>query len=278
MPKASKIEWTQFTWNPVTGCSRVSEGCRHCYAERMATRLFAMGSPRYRNGFEVTLHPDLIDLPRRMAKPRIIFVNSMSDLFHDKVPEEYILRVFNTMAACPQHTFQVLTKRSERLCRIASRLPWPTNVWMGVSVENQRVVSRVTDLARVPAKVRFLSLEPLLGPLEELPLSRIDWVIVGGESGPGARPMQEAWAQSIRRQCEDQRVAFFFKQWGGVNKHATGRLLNGRTYDELPRIGRFPVGHQSGGAIPTVPRVRQSSWKPTKIKRLQIPLPVLAAQ
>ena len=234
MPKTSKIEWTEFTWNPVTGCSRISEGCRHCYAERMAGRLYAMGNPRYRNEFEVTLHPDLLDLPRSMAKPRVIFVNSMSDLFHDKVPDDFIRRIFDTMAQCPQHTFQVLTKRSERLRQIAPHLPWPENVWMGVSVEDQRVVSRITDLAAVPANVRFLSLEPLLGPLENLQLSAIDWAIVGGESGPGARPMQEAWAQSIRCQCEKSGVAFFFKQWGGVNKHATGRILNGRTYDQMP--------------------------------------------
>ena len=234
MPKTSKIEWTQFTWNPVTGCSRVSEGCRHCYAERMAVRLYAMGSPRYRNQFNTTLHPDLLDLPRRMARPRVIFVNSMSDLFHDKVPDDFIRRIFDTMAVCPHHTFQVLTKRSQRLRQIAPQLPWPANVWMGVSVEDQRVVSRITDLAAVPAHVRFLSLEPLLGPLENLQLSAIDWAIVGGESGPGARPMQEAWVQSIRRQCEKSGTSFFFKQWGGVNKHATGRILNGRTYDQMP--------------------------------------------
>ncbi len=237
MPKTSKIEWTQFTWNPVTGCSRVSEGCRHCYAERMAGRLLAMGSPRYRNGFKVTLHPDLIDLPRRMAKPRVIFVNSMSDLFHEKVPDNFIRRVFDTMAACPQHTFQVLTKRSGRLRAIAPQLPWPKNVWMGVSVEDERVVSRITDLAQVPAQVRFLSLEPLLGPLDNLELTAIHWAIVGGESGPGARPMAEAWVESIRQQCEKQKVAFFFKQWGGVNKHSTGRLLNGRNYDAMPAHG-----------------------------------------
>ncbi|MCC7293655.1 MAG: phage Gp37/Gp68 family protein [Phycisphaerales bacterium] len=234
MATASSIEWTEMTWNPVTGCSKVSEGCRHCYAERMARRLLAMGNQRYRNGFEVTLHEDLIDLPRRMRQPRVIFVNSMSDLFHERVPAGFIRRVFETMKACPQHTFQVLTKRIQRLRELDAQLPWPANVWMGVSIEDARVLHRLADLQACSASLRFLSCEPLIGPLESLPLDGIGWVIVGGESGPGARPMRRTWVESIRRQCRHQRAAFFFKQWGGVRKHATGRSLNGRTYDEMP--------------------------------------------
>jgi len=236
MPKASTIEWTEYTWNPVTGCSKVSEGCRHCYAERMAKRLKAMGNARYVNGFDVTLHDDLVDLPRRLRQPRVIFVNSMSDLFHEMVPTSFIHRVFGTMEACPQHTFQVLTKRSRRLRELAESLPWPQNVWMGVSVEDARVLHRIGDLQNVPASVRFLSCEPLIGPLDGLSLDDIAWVIVGGESGPSARPMAKAWVESIRRQCRRERVQFFFKQWGGVRKDLAGRELNGRTYDEMPPL------------------------------------------
>jgi protein gp37 len=234
MATKSTIEWTEMTWNPVTGCTKVSEGCRHCYAERMALRLRAMGNRRYAKGFEVTLHDDLVDLPRTLQQPRVIFVNSMSDLFHEDVPEEFIGRVFETMAACPQHTFQVLTKRSRRLRHMAERLPWPKNVWIGVSVENQRVLGRIDDLRHVPAAVRFLSCEPLLGPMDDVDLDGIAWVIVGGESGPGARPMKPEWVESILKQCRRAQVAFFFKQWGGTRKCTTGRELNGRTYDELP--------------------------------------------
>lgn len=224
------------TWNPVTGCTKVSQGCKHCYAERMATRLEAMGSERYGNGFHVTLHPDLLDVPRRWRQPRVVFVNSMSDLFHDDIPLAYIQRVFATMRDCPHHTFQVLTKRSERLAEFAPQLPWPPNVWMGVSVEDARVLGRVRDLQRVPAAVRFLSLEPLIGPLEALPLEGIHWAIVGGESGPKARPMRREWVTSIFRQCRAARVPFFFKQWGGVRKDLTGRELYGRTYNEMPVV------------------------------------------
>jgi len=234
MATKSTIEWTEMTWNPVTGCTKVSEGCRHCYAERMALRLRAMGNHRYANGFEVVLHHDLVELPKTLRQPRLIFVNSMSDLFHDHVPAEFIRRVFETMAACPQHTFQVLTKRSRRLAEMAGELPWPTNVWMGVSVEDKRVLGRIADLRQVPARVRFLSCEPLLGPLDELNLEGIAWVIVGGESGPGARPMQQQWVESILGNCRRAKVPFFFKQWGGVRKDRTGRELNGRTFDELP--------------------------------------------
>lgn len=222
------------TWNPVTGCTKVSQGCKNCYAERMAKRLTAMGSDRYRNGFRVTLHPDLLDIPRRWRQPRIVFVNSMSDLFHDDVPLAYIERVFRTMRDCPHHTFQVLTKRSERLAALAPSLSWPKNVWMGVSVEDARVLHRIHDLVHVPSAVRFLSLEPLIGPLDALPLAGIHWVIVGGESGPRARPMRREWVMSIFRQCRAAEVAFFFKQWGGVRKEFAGRELDGRTYNEMP--------------------------------------------
>ena len=234
MPTRSNIEWTEMTWNPVTGCTKISQGCKHCYAERMARRLEAMGSDRYRNGFNVTLHPDLLDVPRRWRQARIVFVNSMSDLFHDDIPLAYIQRVFATMRDCPHHTFQVLTKRSERLAELAPQLPWPKNVWMGVSVEDARVIHRVADLQTVPAAVRFLSLEPLIGPLEALPLEGIHWAIVGGESGPRARPLRKEWVTSIFRQCRAARVPFFFKQWGGVRKDLTGRELNGRIYNEMP--------------------------------------------
>src|SRR6266568_2309162 len=234
MPTRSNIEWTEMTWNPVTGCTKVSQGCKHCYAERMARRLKAMGSGRYRNGFQVTLHPDLLDVPRSWRQPRVVFVNSMSDLFHDDVPLAYIQRVFATMRDCPHHTFQVLTKRSERLAKLAPQLPWPNNVWMGVSVEDARVIHRVADLQSVPAAVRFLSLEPLIGPLDALPLEGIHWVIVGGESGPGARPMQLAWVESILLQCRHAGVPFFFKQWGGAKKKRKGRVLHGHTYNEFP--------------------------------------------
>ena len=231
------------TWNPVTGCTKLSQGCKNCYAERMAKRLHAMGSVRYVHGFHVTLHPDLIDVPRKWRHPRIVFVNSMSDLFHEEVPVAYIRRVFDTMKACPQHTFQVLTKRAERLAEIAQSLPWPENVWMGVSVEDARVSSRINLLRTVPAAVRFLSLEPLIGPLENLCLQGMDWVIVGGESGPRARPMQPEWVTSILHQCRSASVAFFFKQWGGVRKDLTGRKLNGRIYNEMPAaIERIGVG------------------------------------
>lgn len=234
MAARSHIEWTEMTWNPVTGCTKVSQGCKHCYAERMARRLHAMGSPRYKNGFRVTLHEDVIDAPRRWREPRLIFVNSMSDLFHEQIPLDFIERVFATMKDCPQHTFQVLTKRSERLRELSSRLTWPPNVWMGVSIENADVLARAADLATVPAAVRFLSCEPLLGPLDDLPLTGIGWVIVGGESGPFARPMRSEWVQSIRKQCRRHDVPFFFKQWGGRRKDLTGRELNNRTYDDMP--------------------------------------------
>ena len=210
--------------------------CTHnCYAERMALRLQAMGQPRYANGFSVTLQHDLLDAPRRWRSPRFVFVNSMSDLFHETVPFPFIRQVFETMVECPQHVFQILTKRSKRLRELGQRLPWPENVWMGVSVEDARVMSRIEDLVEVPAEVRFLSCEPLIGPLDALPLDWIDWVIVGGESGPGARPMRREWVLSLLGQCREYNIPFFFKQWGGVWKKKAGRLLDGTTYDELPR-------------------------------------------
>jgi len=232
----SQIEWTESTWNPVTGCTKVSPGCAHCYAERMARRLKAMGQPNYRNGFRVTMHEHTLDLPLGWKRPQTVFVNSMSDLFHEDVPVDFIRRVFDVMQQADRHLFQILTKRSARLAELAPLLPWPTNVWMGVTVESGDYVHRIDDLRQVPSAVRFLSLEPLLGPLPVLDLTDIDWVIVGGESGPGARAMAEAWALDLRDQCMRAGVAFFFKQWGGVNKKKAGRLLGGRTWDQMPRL------------------------------------------
>ena len=235
MSANSHIEWTEATWNPVTGCTKVSAGCKNCYAERLALRLQAMGNRRYKNGFHITLHEDVVDLPRSWRTSRTIFVNSMSDLFHKDVPLDFIQRVFATMRDCPQHTFQILTKRSDRVLTLASKIGWPPNVWMGVSVEDSRVLSRIDDLRRVPAKIRFLSCEPLIGSLAGIDLTNIHWVIVGGESGPFARPMKIEWVREIFRACRSADVPFFFKQWGGVRKHITGRRLNGKTYDEMPQ-------------------------------------------
>jgi len=235
----SKIEWTETTWNPVTGCSKVSSGCLNCYAEKLAHRLQAMGNPNYENGFEVTLHHHMLDRPLTWRQPRLVFVNSMSDLFHEDVPLEFIRQVFVTMRKTPRHTYQVLTKRSERLLELAPRLDWPRNVWMGVSVEDADVLNRIDDLRNVPAAVRFLSIEPLLGPLPDLKLGGIQWVIVGGESGPGARPMEADWVLDVRDQCEEAEVPFFFKQWGGVFKKRNGRVLEGRTWSEYPQRRRM---------------------------------------
>lgn len=236
MATKTTIEWTEMSWNPVTGCSKVSQGCKNCYAERMAMRLHSMGQERYRHRFSVTLQPDLLNQPDKWATPRTIFVNSMSDLFHEDVPLSYIKEVFATIDRNRHHTFQVLTKRSDRLAALANKLIWPHNLWMGVSVEDAQVIHRVDDLARVPATVRFLSCEPLIGPLDDLRLTGIQWVIVGGESGPGARLMEKVWVTSIQKQCVSAGVSFFFKQWGGVRKKQYGRMLNGRTYDELPLV------------------------------------------
>ena len=236
----SKIEWTDATWNPVTGCSKISPGCKHCYAARMAKRLQAMGQPKYRNGFAVTSHPDALDAPLGWKRPRRIFVNSMSDLFHDDVEDDFIQSVFRTMTAADWHQYQVLTKRPGRVVDIEDvgllygTLPWPAHIWLGASVESADYVHRIDLLQQTGAAVKFLSLEPLLGPLPDLNLDGIDWVIVGGESGPGARPMDADWARDIRDQCGAAGVPFFFKQWGGVFKKRNGRLLDGRRWDEMP--------------------------------------------
>lgn len=234
----STIEWTNATWNPVTGCTKVSPGCKHCYAERMAYRLQAMGQANYANGFKVTLHEHMLVRPLTWKRPMLIFVNSMSDLFHVDVPLEFIQDVFSVMRRAYWHSFQILTKRSERLLVLDQHIVWPDNVWMGVSVENEAYRSRIDDLRQTSAKVKFLSLEPLLGPLPSLNLKGIDWVIVGGESGPNARPMDREWVVDIRQQCIYARVPFFFKQWGGVHKNKAGRLLEGRTWDQMPETYR----------------------------------------
>lgn len=241
MAQNSSIEWTEATWNPTTGCTKISPGCTNCYAERMAIRLKAMGQQRYQDGFNLTLQEDVIDLPLRWKKPRLIFVNSMSDLFHARVPTEFIQRCFKVMGQAEQHTFQVLTKRPERALELAQELTWTQNIWMGTSVENQRYTSRVDILRKVPAAVRFLSIEPLIGPIHTLSLAGIHWVIAGGESGPKARPMKMAWIREIRDHCVAAKVPFFFKQWGAFDEHGVrrskkvnGRELDGRIWDELP--------------------------------------------
>jgi len=234
MATKSSIEWTESTWNPVTGCNKISPGCKNCYAERLAKRLKAMGQSNYKNGFRLTLQPQMLELPLKWKKPQTIFVNSMSDLFHKNVPLEYIHQVFDVMKRAHWHRFQVLTKRSSRLAELSPFLEWSPNIWMGVSVESQKYDYRIDNLRRTGAAIKFLSLEPLLGALKNLDLSEMDWAIVGGESGYGARPILEEWVTEIRHQCQNQNVAFFFKQWGGTNKKKTGRLLEGRTWDEMP--------------------------------------------
>jgi protein gp37 len=234
MSTQSSIEWTESTWNPLTGCTKISSGCINCYAERMAKRLQAMGQPNYANGFNLTIHEHVLSLPLKWKKPQMIFVNSMSDLFHKDVPDEFILKVFDVMHAASWHTFQVLTKRSERLLELSTSINWPDNVWMGVSVENQKYIFRIEHLLNTKASIKFLSLEPLIGPIPELNLSGINWVIVGGESGPGARSIEENWVLKIRDQCLSSKVPFFFKQWGGVHKKKRGRLLQGQNWNMLP--------------------------------------------
>jgi protein gp37 len=243
MADKSAIEWTEATWNPTTGCDRVSAGCDNCYALTLAKRLKAMGNPKYQNdgdprtsglGFGVTVHPDGLLIPYSWKRPRVVFVNSMSDLFHARVPIGFIRQVFEVMAGTPQHTYQVLTKRTRRLTRIAAKLDWPSNVWMGASVETADQYDRIRDLVTVPAAVRFLSCEPLLAPLPDLPLDGIDWVIAGGESGVNARPVEREWIQDIRDQCVAAHTPFFFKQWGGRTPKAGGRELDGRVWDEMP--------------------------------------------
>jgi protein gp37 len=249
MASNSTIEWTEATWNPVTGCTKISPGCKHCYAERMAKRLKAMGQANYVNGFDLTLQPQALELPLRWKKPQTIFVNSMSDLFHIDVPEDFIFQVFEVMARAYWHRFRILTKRSERLLELSPRLPWQSNIWMGVSVENQKYTERIDHLRKTGAQVKFLSIEPLLGPLRKLKLNKIDWVIVGGESGPGARPMDKSWVLTIRDQCLESQVPFFFKQWGGVNKKKAGRALDGRTWDEMPAAPPIALMPAHGRAV-----------------------------
>ena len=261
MAQSSTIEWTQSTWNPVVGCTKVSSGCAHCYAERMAKRLASMATSLQSQGRDagrkapylvvidergrwngrVALVESALLEPARWKSPRVIFVNSMSDLFHPDVPTDFIQRVFAVMNECSQHTFQVLTKRPERAADLSAQVRWTANIWMGTSVEDVNVVERVRALQKTAAKVRFLSVEPLLGPLPRLPLSKMHWVIVGGESGPAARPMEAKWVRQIRDRCILQRVPFFFKQWGGVNKKKTGRLLDGRTWDQMPLAAGVPT-------------------------------------
>lgn len=240
MSRESAIEWTESTWNPVTGCTKISTGCKNCYAERIARRLQAMGHPNYRNGFQVTLHEEALSIPLTWRKPRTVFVNSMSDLFHQAIPFEFIRDVFEVMQSTPRHTYQILTKRSQRLMELAPRLPWPPNIWMGVTVESADYTFRIEHLRATDASIRFVSFEPLLGPIAGIDLSGIHWVIVGGESGPRARPMKPAWVRMIWAQCKSADVPFFFKQWGGVNKKKTGRMLDGRTWDEMPCIDELP--------------------------------------
>lgn len=242
MTTTSRIEWTEQTWNPTVGCTKISAGCKNCYAENMARRLQAMGTPGYENGFQLTLLPQRLQDPLNRKKPTTYFVNSMSDLFHDKVPDEYIEQVFSVIEQTPQHTYQILTKRAARMARFFKGKTAPKNAWMGVSVENKKHgVPRINYLRKVSAHIRFLSVEPLLEDVGALDLTDIHWVIVGGESGPKARPMKLDWAEAVRIQCEQQHIAFFFKQWGGWGvdgkrraKSANGRLLNGRTWDEMP--------------------------------------------
>jgi len=236
MATRSSIEWTEITWNPLSGCTKISPGCQNCYAERMAKRLQAMGNPKYARGFELTIHEDLLEQPLHWLTPQVVFVNSMSDLFHEDVPAAFVLRVFEVMRRASWHIFQVLTKRSRRLLDLDSMIDWPPNVWMGVSVENADYTFRIQHLGQTGAAVKFLSLEPLLGPLPSLNLDGIDWVIVGGESGPGARPMNANWVLDIRDQCLAADVPFFFKQWGGTRRKQAGRLLEGRTWDEMPSL------------------------------------------
>jgi protein gp37 len=234
MADNSKIEWTDSTWNPVTGCRKVSAGCQNCYAERMALRLQAMGRSKYAKGFDIAIHPDCLVQPKHWRSPRFVFVNSMSDLFLPDIPAGFVERVFEVMNECPSHTFQVLTKRPEVALQLSGRFHWTPNIWLGVTVEDNSVVQRVECLGSIPAAVRFASLEPLLSSLPDVSLGLLDWVIVGGESGPGARPMQVAWARDIRDRCLAANVPFFFKQWGGANKKRAGRELDGRKWSQMP--------------------------------------------
>lgn len=273
MAQNTKIEWTEHTWNPVTGCTPISEGCRNCYAARMAKRLQAMGVKRYANGFKLTIHPDLIETPLSWKKPRQIFVNSMSDLFHEEVPLDFIKGIFSSMQRAKQHIFQILTKRSQRLFEVGKELPWPNNVWMGVTVESGQYTNRINHLKDIPAAVRFLSVEPMIGPVDNLELAGIDWLIVGGESGPRARPIEQDWVRSLRNQCVSAEVPFFFKQWGGVRKKQNGRLLDGRIWGQYPTRPTFSQltlshrekvekkGVRSSFLTKTTPGVKKTGYK-----------------
>lgn len=232
----SKIEWTDNTWNPTTGCSKISAGCQNCYAEKMSYRLKSMGNPKYKNGFLIKTHPESLNEPYKWKKPSMVFVNSMSDIFHEEIPFTYIEKVFSVMNDNQSHIFQVLTKRSEILLEFANKLNWTDNIWMGVSVEDKNNLYRINHLRNTDARVKFISFEPLLSDVGNIDLSNINWAIVGGESGAKSRPMNESWVQNILNQCKDQSVPFFFKQWGGFNKKKNGRLLNGKTYSEMPAI------------------------------------------
>lgn len=236
MAQNSTIEWTESTWNPVTGCTKISSGCKNCYAERLALRLQAMGNRNYKNGFSVTMHRHALDIPLKWKKPKMVFVNSMSDLFHPEVTLDFIEKIFHVIENTPQHTYQVLTKMSERLTEIQEKLRWPDNLWLGVSIENEECSFRVNHLLKTNARVKFISFEPLIGPVDSVQLEGIDWVIVGGESGPGARPMKQEWVDKIKIECQKKDIPFFFKQWGGFNKKKNGRVLDGKTWDEMPRV------------------------------------------
>jgi len=240
MSTGSKIEWTEASWNPTTGCTKISAGCKNCYAEKLACRLKAMGNPNYKNGFQLTLHEHMIERPLEWKKPQRVFVNSMSDLFHEEIPLGFIQKVFRVMGKAKHHQFQILTKRSHRLAELSSCLTWHPNIWMGVTVEAEDYLYRIDDLVKTDAAVKFLSLEPLLTPMPEISLHGIDWVIVGGESGPHARIMKRQWAVSLKNQCKKQGKPFFFKQWGGLNKKKTGRVLEGQVWDEYPRYSPKP--------------------------------------
>ena len=246
MAIGSQIEWTESTWNPVTGCTKISPGCLNCYAERMALRLKETGMAKYKNGFNLTLHPEIIKDPLTWRKPQMIFVCSMSDLFHEDVPDEFICEILNVMRNAKWHQFQILTKRAERLAELERTIKWPENVWLGVTVEQADYLPRIDCLRQTTSNIKFLSLEPLLGPMPRLNLEGIDWVIVGGESGPGARPMEAEWVRNIRHQCIHEGVPFFFKQWGGVFKKRNGRSLDGRTWDEMPEVPKHRLAVSAG--------------------------------
>ncbi len=230
----TKIEWTQSSWNPVTGCTKISDGCLHCYAEKMAKRLQAMGTKGYEKGFEVTLQYHQLQKPLKLKKPQMIFVNSMSDIFHSKIPDDYILKIFEVMNKAYWHTFQVLTKRPERLKRLKDKIKWSDNIWLGVTIESNKYVKRVNYIKETDAKIKFISFEPLIDSVGDIDLNGIDWTIVGGESGHGARVIKKEWIYEIKRKCESLNIPFFFKQWGGTNKKKNGRLLDGEIYDDMP--------------------------------------------